>query len=394
MPQETPDALEGTREGTAERSEPGAGPTQPALATLAVTAGRPAPGPDAPLNPQIVLTSTYHAGGPVGYGRHGNPTWSALESAVAALEHGSALAFASGMAAIAAVLETVPVGAVVLAPTHAYSGTRALLGELAGSGRIRLREVDVSDPDALAGAVPGVELVWLESPTNPMLTVVDLPRAIAHAHRAGARVAVDNTFATPMVQRPLELGADLVVHSATKYLSGHSDAVLGVTVAARPEQTERLAGIRALRGAVPGPVESWLVLRGLRTLHLRVAAASANAAELAGRLSGHPAVTRVRYPGLPGDPGHARAAAQMSGFGAIVAFEVSGGAAAADRVCAGTRLWVAATSLGGVESTLERRRRWAAESPEVPEGLIRLSVGVEDVEDLWADLDGALRATS
>ena len=250
--------------------------------------------------------------------------------------------------------------------------------------------MDVADTSAVAAACAGAALVWVESPTNPALEVADLPAVIAAAHSAGALLAVDNTFATPLAQRPLSFGADLVVHSATKYLAGHSDALLGAVVATRADLIEPVVAHRMLHGAVPGTMEAWLGLRGLRTLPLRLERAQASAAELARRLLHHPRVQRVRYPGLPDDPGHARASAQMAGFGAIVCVELDGGAAAADRAIAACRIWVAATSLGGVESTLERRRRWPAESPGIPEGLVRLSVGIEDVEDLWRDLDQAL----
>jgi cystathionine gamma-synthase len=205
-------------------------------------------------------------------------------------------------------------------------------------------------------------------------------------------VAADNTFATPLGQLPLALGADIVVHSVTKYLAGHSDVVLGAVVTRDAELLGRMHVYRTMHGAIPGAFEAWLALRGLRTLHLRVERASANAAELARRLQAHPAVERVRHPCLPDDPGHARASAQMTGYGAIIAVQVHGGADAAERVASGTRLWVHATSLGGVESTLERRRRHATEPLAVPENLLRLSVGIEDVEDLWHDLDAALRA--
>jgi cystathionine gamma-synthase len=204
---------------------------------------------------------------------------------------------------------------------------------------------------------------------------------------------VDNTFATPLVQRPLDLGADVVVHSVTKYLAGHSDVVLGATVCRPGELLMALRRHRTVRGAVPGPWEAWLALRGIRTVHLRIERAQANAAELARRLVGHPAVARVRHPSLPHDPGHVRASEQMRGFGAIVSIEVAGDAATADAVSAAVRLWVPATSLGGVESTLERRRRNASEPAVVPESLLRLSVGIEDVEDLWEDLDAALSAS-
>jgi cystathionine gamma-synthase len=368
-------------------------------ATRAVVAGRDHAGPDSPVTTPVVLTSTYTASdgatapGDRGYGRWDNPTWAALETAVGDLEGGRGVAFASGMASIAAVLSLVPPGGVLVVPRAPYNGTGGLSAELAAIGRLQVREVPVSDTGAVVAALAGADVALLESPTNPMLEVADLPAIADAAQAAGVLLAVDNTFATPLLQRPLAVGAGLVVHSATKYLGGHSDVLMGVAVTADEELEGRLRRHRTLHGAIPGPWEAWLVLRGLRTLHLRVERAGANAAELARRLAGHPAVERVRHPSLPGDPGHERAAAQLAGFGAIVGVEVRGGAAAAERVCTAARLWVHATSLGGVESTLERRRRHAAESPAVPENLLRLSVGIEDVEDLWHDLDQALRAS-
>src|SRR5919202_3241946 len=342
-------------------------------ATVAVTAGRPPAEPDAPLNTPLVFTSTYVASpgapqpGDLGYGRWTNPTWEAFEAALGALEGGRALLFSAGMAAVAAVLDLAPDGGRVVVPTAAYNGTLILLSELAERQRVQVVPVEIADTDAVTAALaPGAQVLWLETPTNPLLEVADLPALVAAGHRAGALVAVDNTFATPLVQRPLEHGADVVVHSVTKYLAGHSDVVLGATVTADDGLRERLHRHRTVHGAVPGPAEAWLALRGLRTLHLRVERAAANAAELAARLARHPAVARVRHPSLPDDPGHSRAAAQMRGFGAIVAVELAGGAQAAEALAARTRLWVHATSLGGVESTLERRRRHAGEPAAGP----------------------------
>jgi len=367
-------------------------------ATATVTAGRPPHTPGAAANPPIVLSSTYRGadgqsrpGDPV-YGRWDNTTWEAFEAALAALEGGPALAFGSGMAAIAAVLDEVPLGGVVVVPRHAYSGTLAAVQERTAQGRLAVRTVDVADTAEVLAAAQGADLVWVETPTNPMLEVADLAALTEGAHQAGAAVAVDNTFATPLLQRPLEQGADVVVHSVTKYLAGHSDVVLGATVTADPDLHARLLARRTLGGAIPGPVEAWLALRGLRTLHLRVERAGENAVELARRLSAHPAVLRVRHPSLPDDPGHDRAVRLLDGFGAIVGVEVAGGADGAERVASAVRLWLHATSLGGVESSLERRRRHAAEAPTVPENLLRLSVGIEDVEDLWDDLAQALDA--
>jgi cystathionine gamma-synthase len=366
-------------------------------ATLAVTAGRPRAEPNAPLSTPIVHSSTYVASpgapqaGDLGYGRWTNPTWQALETALGRLEGGDALLFASGMAAVSAVVEQVPDGGRVVVPSAAYSGSLVLFGELAERGRLDVVGVQIADTDAVRSTLAtGAHLLWLETPTNPLLEVADLPALVVAGHEAGAVVAVDNTFSTPLLQTPLAHGADVVVHSVTKYLAGHSDVLLGAAVTRDPVLREALHRHRTTRGAIPGPAEAWLALRGLRTLHLRVERACANAEELARRLAGHPAVARVRHPSLPDDPGHARAAAQMHGFGAIVAIELAGGSEAAERLAAEVRLWVHATSLGGVESTLERRRRHATEPKGVPESLVRLSVGVEDVEDLWADLERVL----
>jgi cystathionine gamma-synthase len=351
-----------------------------AAASILVSAGRQPRVPGAGVNAPLELSSTYVADGPVNYARAGNPTWTAFEEALGALEGGAALVFASGMAAIAAALSLAPEGGVVVAPTHAYNGTGVILEDLAEAGRMTVRRVDISDTAAVTAALRGADLLWAESPTNPMLEVADLPAIIAVAHEEGAIAVCDNTFATPLGQQPLSMGADVVMHSVTKFLAGHSDVILGATVTAGTDTGraahERLLHHRLIHGAIAGPVETWLALRGMRTMHLRVERASANAAELARRLAGHAHVERVRYPGL----------------GAIVAIEVPGGSVAAERVASSTRLWTHATSLGGVESLIERRRRHPSEPLTVPENLLRLSVGVEDVDDLWRDLDGALRS--
>ncbi len=390
-----------------------------APATLTVSAGRPPRSAGGSLNPPVVLTSTFVSQGVPSagehlYGRIGTPAWEPFEEALATLERTDhtraglaadgppATVFASGMAAIGAALALLPVGARLVVPRHAYQVTLVLARELAQRGLLHVEAVDVDDTAAVLAAVRGTHdahdgpaaMLWLESPTNPMLEVADLPVLVAAAHDVGALVVVDSTFATPLVQRPLALGADVVVHSVTKYLAGHSDVVLGATVTDDPDLHARLVAHRTTHGAIAGPFEVWLALRGLRTLALRVERAQANAGELARRLADHPHVAQVRYPGLPRDPGHARAAAQMDGFGAILGLRPVGGVAGADALVAAVRLWVPATSLGGVESTLERRRRFATESPTVPEDLVRLSVGIEDVDDLWADLDRALGAAA
>jgi len=349
-----------------------------APASILVSAGRQPRIPGAGLNAPLELSSTYVADGPVDYARGGNPTWTAFEEALGALEGGTALVFSSGMAATAAALSVAAQGALIVAPTHAYSGTGSILDSLEQAGRAVLRRVDISNTDAVVEALDGAGVLWAESPTNPMLEVADLPRIFAAARAAGAVALCDNTFATPLVQQPLSMGADIVVHSVTKYLAGHADVILGATVTADTDRgrglQRTLARYRLIHGAIAGPMETWLALRGMRTMHLRVERSSANAAELALRLRGHPAVQRVRYPG----------------FGSIIAIEVHGGIDGAETVAAQVRLWTHATSLGGVESLIERRRRHSAEPSTVPDNLLRLSVGVEDVDDLWRDLEAAL----
>jgi cystathionine gamma-synthase len=349
-------------------------------ATRVVALGREEATPGNQVGAPLVLTSTYHADGATVYARQGNPTWTAFEAAVGSLEGGEALVFGSGMAAASAALSLLPPGGTIVASPSVYLGVLAALADRVVAGTAVLRSVDTSDTAAAIAALAGADLVWLESPSNPLLTVTDLPAVLTAARERGVVSVVDNTFATPLLQQPLALGADVVLHSATKYLSGHSDVLLGVLATPRtdPGRTRyaALAHHRSIAGAVAGPMEVWLALRGLRTLHLRLERAGANAGDLAARLATHPAVERVRYPG----------------FGAMVAIEVAGGAAAAERTAAATELWVHSTSLGGVESQLERRRRIPEEPEIVPENLLRLSVGVEDVEDLWADLDRALRA--
>ena len=363
----------------------------------------------------MVLSATFVQDGRITYGRDGNPTWEALEETLGGLEGGSALVFASGMAAVAAVIELLPLPGRVVVAGDAYNGTRRLLTDAAGRGRMRFQTVDVADATATLAACAemvdaqtrtaaaaqsssqaspfgGRGLLWLESPTNPLLAIADLDTVISGAHQLGVDVAVDNTFATPLLQRPLDAGADVVVHSATKLLAGHSDVVLGAAITPRPEVLEQLARRRSLHGAVAGPWEAWLALRGIRTLAVRLDRAQANAGELARRLTGHPQVTRVYYPGLAGHPGHELAARQMRGFGTMVSFEVAGGASAAEAVVAAARLATPGTSLGGVETLIERRGRWEGEGG-LPPGLVRMSVGIEDLEDLWSDLDAALRTS-
>jgi len=346
-------------------------------ATRVVHTGRPPHDTDQPLNVPITMASTYVAGGELEYGRYANPTWAAFEETLGDLEGGRCLAFASGLAVVATLFDLVGHGETVVAPRHAYLGTTRQLADLETRGRVRPLLVDIDDTEAVVAACADAALVWVESPTNPAMEVADIPAIVAAAHEAGARVVVDNTFATPVLQQPLDLGADVVVHSVTKYLAGHSDVVMGALVTRDDALYDVLKARRDVIGAIPGPFEAWLALRGMRTLSLRVERAQANAAELARRLEQHSGVVEVRYPG----------------FGGMVSI-VLADAAAADKLTAGTSLWVNATSLGGVESTFERRRRWRSEPTTIPEGLVRLSVGIEDVEDLWDDLAGALPTTS
>ncbi len=358
--------------------------------TIAITAGRPEVGADSALNQPISLNSTFVAGGAIGYGRYGNETWTALEEAISALEGGKTLSYSSGMAAISAVFSTLPAGAKVVASDQGYSGVMTLLGNLNAAKKLKAEFVSIADTNAVIAVLDGADLLWIESPTNPSLDVADLPALIKEAKSRGITVAVDNTFATALTQQPLDMGADIVMNSVTKYLAGHSDVVLGSLSTNDPVHYKALEDARKFNGSIPGPFEAWLALRGIRTFPLRFQRASENALEIAKRLSQHPLVTRVRYPGLASDPQHAKAKAFMKGFGAIVSFEYAGDAAATDKVCESSKIITFATSLGGVESLWERRRRWPIESASVPETLIRLSVGCEDIEDLWTDIDSAL----
>ncbi len=268
-------------------------------ATVAVTAGRPERRPDAPLNEPITMASTFVQGGDTGYGRFGNPTWTALEEALGALEGGQCLTYASGMAAVHALLDLVGTGETVVAARHTYNGVPTALAELESRGRLRRLLVDATDVEAWRAACADAALVWVESPTNPALELVDLPAVITAAHEAGARVVVDNTFATPLLQQPLALGADIVLHSATKFLAGHSDVLMGAVATRDEELYDVLKARRSLTGGVPGPFEAWLTLRGLRTLPVRLERAQATAQTLVDRLREHPAVAEVRYPGVP-----------------------------------------------------------------------------------------------
>jgi len=340
------------------------------------------------------MASTFHAGGDRAYARtEGTPTWHALEEAVGELEGGEATLFSSGMGAVAAVLEPLPLGARVVHPTVSYLGARRLMGGYAESGRLAATPVEVTDADAVIAAAEGAAMLWIETPTNPLVGIADLKRLATAAAELGVISVVDNTFATPLLQRPLQLGCDVVVHSATKLIGGHSDLLLGVAVCRDAERAEALRGVRHDAGATPGGLEAWLALRGLRTMPVRLAQAQATALELARRLDRHSEVDRVYYPGLPNSQGHELAQRQMDGFGTMLAFQLKGGSERADAVCAGVRLMTHATSLGGVETLIENRAAQPGEE-HLPEGLVRVSVGCEHPDDLWEDLEAALTASA
>lgn len=372
------------------RSDPALPGVSPA--TWLIAAGRPTEKGE-PLNPPLVPASNFLLGSSRAYARDdANPAWEAFETVVGGLEGGTAVAFASGMAAAAALFGSLKASASVVLPTDCYAGVVGLVERgvaRQGWSRTRLPAVDTR---AWIEHARNADLIWLESPTNPMLEVVDLPRICAAERKPGSLLVVDNTIATPLNQRPLDLGADAVMHSATKYMGGHSDLLAGVAVVRRAGLAEELRKARELFGATPGTLEMFLALRGLRTMALRVRASESNAMALASRLNEHPRVRWVRYPGLPSDPGHAVASSFMRGFGGVVTFEVAGGSAEADAVCCSVGLIRHATSLGAVESTIERRSAVPGQE-HLPPGLLRMSVGCEDIEDLWRDLELAFRKT-
>jgi cystathionine gamma-synthase/cystathionine gamma-lyase len=354
----------------------------------------------------VYQTSTYQQDG-IGrpregfeYSRTGNPTRQALEEALASLEGGKrGLAFASGVAATSAVLRLLKPGDHVVAGDDLYGGTFRLLDKVYRPWGLRVDYADSTDPAAFAAAVrPETRLIWVETPTNPLLKIVDIAAVAAVARRAGARLVVDNTFVSPYFQQPLALGADIVVHSTTKYLGGHSDVIGGAVVTSDDVAWERIKFHQNAEGAVPGPWDAWLVLRGLKTLAVRLREHARTALRLAAVLEAHTAVERVYYPGLPSHPQHALAARQQSGFGGMISFELKGGFPAVERFTAGTRLFTLGESLGGVESLVcyPPAMTHAALGPEgraqrgIRDNLLRLSVGLEHADDLEADLLGAL----
>ena len=344
--------------------------------TVAVTAGRPQNDND-PLNASIVMASNFQDSGD--YARtHGTSTWAALETAVGELEGGQCLSFATGMAAASAILFALNPSVVVL-PTVSYLGVRALLGDMQEHGHVRVVSVDIVDTKAVtqamneAAAQEGAERVvlWIETPTNPTLDEAELEKLCIAANASNVRSVVDSTFASPMGQQPLKLGASVVMHSGTKFIGGHSDLMIGLMVTNQLEIYEKLSRARVVQGATPGALESFLALRGLRTLPLRYEAATKNADEICRRLKAHTSIEWAKN------------------VGPMLSYIVKGGAEAADKVCASASMIIIATSLGGVETTMERRQKYAGDAHVNP-GLIRMSVGIEDVADIWSDLEKAL----
>ncbi|MCW8846438.1 MAG: aminotransferase class I/II-fold pyridoxal phosphate-dependent enzyme [Gammaproteobacteria bacterium] len=358
--------------------------------SLVVAAGRDHT-PGAPLNVPLVPASNFVRGGSREYVRgDGTATWDALEAIIGGLEGGDAVVFSSGMAAIASVFEQLATGAIVALPDECYQGTVGLAEEGERKGRWTVRRIAVEDTEEWIQACGDADLIWLESPSNPLLRIADVAAICAAPRKSGALLAVDNTFATPLNQRPLELGADFSVQSATKYIGGHSDLLAGIVTSRTPELLAGLRRTRVLTGATLGALEAYLAVRGVRTMALRLERAQHSAMLLATRLEAHPLVSKTRYPGLASHPGHELARRQLGGFGTVISFDVKGGAAEADAFCANAGLIQLATSLGAVESIMERRAAVHGQE-HLPPSMIRLSVGIENPEDLWEDLDQALR---
>jgi len=354
-----------------------------------VNAARPEE-PGDPLNTPIVPSSNFRKGAGVQYSREdATPTWHALEAIIGGLEGGECIAYSSGMAAAAAVFSQLPVGAKIALADDCYHGVTRLAEEGVEQGRWSVRRVVVDDTEGWKQALLESDLVWLETPSNPMLVLAELEAICGAPRKPGCLLALDNTVATPLNQQPLKLGADISMHSGTKYIGGHSDLLMGLLVARDAGLAQILRGARKLHGATPGVLEAWLATRGLRTLAIRLERAQANALQLASFLERHPAVENVRYPGLASHPQHSLAKSQMRGFSGLISFEMKDGGAAADRLCDRVKLISHATSLGSVESTLERRSAQPGQE-HLPPGLIRLSVGTEHVDDLLADLEQAL----
>jgi cystathionine gamma-synthase len=347
--------------------------------------------PGAPLNIQPWPASNFVLGGQRAYARDdGTPGWEALEEIVGGLEGGASVAFASGMAGIAAVFDQLPTGAQVALPDDCYQRVAGLADAGQRRARWNVSRIAVADTASWIQACAECDLIWVESRSNPLLAVAELDTICAAPRNPAAILGVDNTFATPLNQRPMALGADVVVESVTKFIGGHSDLLCGVVTVRDAALLAALRQTRELAGATPGTLEAFLAVRGARTLAVRLERAQQSAMVLARRLADHPEVMITRYPGLASHPTHEAARRQLKGFGTIISFDVRGGAEAADAVCARLQLIQHATSLGGVESTIERRASVPGQE-HLPPSLLRLSVGIEVVEDLWADLDRALR---
>ncbi|MBL8740582.1 MAG: cystathionine gamma-synthase [Myxococcales bacterium] len=377
--------------------------------TIAVHAGQPPDPVSGAVMMPIVLASTFaqrapgeHSG--FEYGRSGNPTRNALEACLAALEGGRhGFAFASGLAASTTILSSLAPGDHVLSGDDVYGGTFRLMDKVMRPLGIDSSRTDMVDVGNVQKALrPNTKMIWLETPTNPMLKIFDIAKIAELARERGAMLVVDNTFATPVLQQPLALGATAVMHSSTKYLNGHSDVIGGAVMTNDDAFAERLRFLQNAMGGVPSPFDCYLVLRGLKTLPLRIRHASATAAELAARLEAHPAVAKVSYPGLASHPGHALAAKQMKGFGAMITFVLKGGLPASKSFLSALSIFTCAESLGGVESLAEHPAimTHASVPPDqrkllgIDDGLVRLSVGVEAAADLWGDLEQALSAAS
>jgi len=354
-----------------------------------VLSGRPSE-PGAPLNVPLIPASNFLIGTGRDYARNdGTPTWEALEEVVGGLESGKAVAFASGMAPIAAVFDQLSVGAVVVLPDDCYQGVASLAASGVERQRWSVQRLALEDTSGWIQACGVSDLIWLESPSNPLLTVADLEAVCAAPRKPGTIVAVDNTFATPLNQQPLNFGASVSIQSATKFIGGHSDLLAGIATTNDDALYNALRRSRELMGATPGTLEAFLAVRGARTLALRLQRAQQTAMLLAERLESHPLVSCVRYPGLSSHPTHAIAKRVLRGFGTIISFDLRGGAEFADGVCRNVKLISHATSLGAVESTMERRAAIPGQG-HLPPSLLRLSVGIEHPEDLWADLDAAI----
>lgn len=358
-----------------------------------VSAGR-SPELGSPLNTPLIPASNFIIGGQRHYSRDdGTPTWEALEEIIGGLESGKAVAFASGMAAIASVFDQLATGSIVALPDDCYQGVVGLAALGEAKGRWSVKRIPVEDTNGWIRACGSADLIWLESPSNPLLTVADIEAICKAPRKQGAIVAVDNTFATPLNQQPLEYGATISLQSATKFIGGHSDLLAGAATTRNESLWHSIRRHRELAGATPGTLEAFLAVRGIRTLALRLQRAQQTAMVLAEWLETHPSVTRVLYPGLASHPTHTIAKRTLKGFGTLISFEVAGGAKAADTVCRTVRLIRHATSLGAVESTMERRASLLGQE-HLPPSLLRLSVGIEDADDLRADLDYALSSST